>query len=228
MEEFIHASREAASVAAAEQIVSALLRRLDAQEKASLVVSGGSTPVGCFTELAQTNIRWSDVRVVMSDERWVSTDSDDSNERLVREHLLRGAAANATLLGMYREGISIEERCEMFAEEIKVLPFPFACTLLGMGADGHFASLFPDADNLAAGLDSESMTLCIPVRTAASPFERISLTLAALSRSDVIVLLLFGDDKWQTFEAAKSSPRSSPVSRLLTQKRAPVNVHWAP
>ena len=97
-----------------------------------------------------------------------------------------------------------------------------------MGADGHFASLFPDARNLATGLDLESEKLCLPVKTQASPHMRISLTLAALSRSDSIVLLFFGEDKRAVYEAAQISHDQYPVSRLLLQKRAPVHTFWAP
>ncbi len=61
---------------------------------------------------------------------------------------------------------------------------PFACSLIGIGADGHFASLFPDADQLAQGLDVESGRLYVPITTAASPYRRISMTLAGISRSD--------------------------------------------
>ena len=100
--------------------------------------------------------------------------------------------------------------------------------MLGMGADGHFASLFPDADNLATGLDVDAPVACIPVRTEASPYDRISLTLSALSRSDEVVLLFFGDDKREVYERAKDVGNGYPVSRLLVQKRAPVHVYWAP
>jgi 6-phosphogluconolactonase len=97
-----------------------------------------------------------------------------------------------------------------------------------MGEDGHFASLFPDAENLEQGLDTDGIQLCLPVNTAASPHPRISLTLAALSRSDAIVLLFFGAAKREVYEQAKADSNGYPVSRLLLQKRAPVHVYWAP
>ncbi len=97
-----------------------------------------------------------------------------------------------------------------------------------MGEDGHFASLFPDAANLEEGLDVDSSELCIPVHTAASPHPRVSLTLSALSRSDEILLLLFGDRKREVYEAAKQTANGYPVFHLLRQKRAPVYVYWAP
>ena len=221
-------TREEASVAVAERIVEALARRLDGQGEASVVVSGGSSPAGVFRELAKKPLPWSRVCVIPSDERWVAPDHEDSNEKLVRDTLLTGEAQGARLLPLYREGVTLEERCGELNEELLLAPFPFACALLGMGEDGHFASLFPDADNLEEGLDVDSRKLCLPVHTAASPYPRLSLTLSALSRGDEIFLLIFGERKREVYEAAKRDANGYPVSHLLRQKRAPVNVYWAP
>jgi 6-phosphogluconolactonase len=226
--EHIFETREQASIAAAQRIAEALARRLEGQGEASLVVSGGTSPAGVFAELAKTALSWSGVHVILSDERWVPPDHEDSNEKLVRETLLAGEATSATLLPVFRQGATIEERCSEINEELLLAPFPFACALLGMGEDGHFASLFPDAENLQEGLDVDSRQLCIPVQTTASPHPRVSLTLSALSRSDEIVLLIFGDAKRDVYEAARTSTNGSPVSHLLRQKRAPVHVCWAP
>ena len=155
-------------------------------------------------------------------------DHEDSNERLVRETLLKGRAATAALLPMFRPGSDIVERSAEINAELRQLPFPFACALLGMGEDGHFASLFPDAENLEAALDPDNLNLCLPIETAASPHPRLSLTLSALSRSDEIILLIFGERKRAVLEAAMSPDSDLPVHRLLLQKRAPVNVFWAP
>ncbi len=226
--EFKFDSREAASVAAVDRAVAALERRLDGQGEASVVVSGGSTPVDFLRGLATRPLDWEHVHVLPSDERWVGTDHDDSNESMIRRTLLNGPAADAKLHGLYSADMTVDERCEDVGKSFKTLPFPFAFVLLGMGADGHFASLFPDAENLAAGLDPENTSLCIAVRTAASPHARISLTLSALARSDEIVLMIFGEEKWRTLEKAKADGESLPVSRLLRQKRAPVSIFWAP
>ena len=221
-------TREQASAAAAERIQAALSRRLELQQTASLIVSGGTTPSRCFELLAETPLDWERVHVLLSDERWVPPNDDASNERLVRETLLQGQAADATLWPLYAEGTDIAEHCVVLDGTIKTLPIPFACCLLGMGEDGHFASLFPDAANLGQGLDHEGPEMCLPVTTAASPHPRISLTLTALSRSDEIVLLMFGDKKREVYEQAKTSGNTYPVAQLIKQKRAPVSVIWAP
>ena len=226
--ENIFDNREEAALAAADRIGEALQRRLEAQGEASVVVSGGTSPAGVFAELASKALAWADVHVILSDERWVPADHEDSNEKLVRDTLLTGEAQGATLLPVYKSGVAIEERCEELNDELRLAPFPFSCALLGMGEDGHFASLFPDAENLAKGLDVDSNELCIPVRTAASPYPRVSLTLSALSRSDEILLLMFGDAKREIYEAARQQANGYPVSHLIRQKRAPVHVYWAP
>ena len=221
-------TREEASIAAANHVRTALERRLGLQPEASLVVSGRTSSVECLQALAKTPLDWQRVHVLLSDERWVPAGSDESNEMLVRKNLLQECAAEARLHPVHSEPFNIDERCELLEETVLTLPFPFACTLLGMGEDGHFASLFADADNLQKGLDVDSAHLCLPIVTAASPLARITLTLAALSRSDSVAVLFFGDAKRDVYERAKQDANGFPISRLLLQKRAPVHVFWAP
>lgn len=227
MEHFFETRTEAA-VAAADRIVAALARRLESQSRTSLVVTGGSSPAQCYSALAESDLDWPNVEVLLSDERWVSPSDDDSNEKLVRETLLVGRAADARLLPLFAADVSPAERCDKLNETVADLELPFGCSLLGMGEDGHFASLFPDADNLDEGLQVDATTFFIPVTTTASPHPRISLTLSALTRSDEILLLFFGAAKRAVYEHAKDKSSALPVSKLLFQKRAPVHVFWAP
>ena len=213
-------------MAAADRIVELLKKRLDSNGGASVVVSGGTSPRECLAALAQAAIDWQRVQVALSDERWVPPDHEDSNEKLVRETLLTGKAAAAELLPVYAAGVTPEERCEQLQDPLPVLPF--SCSLIGIGTDGHFASLFPDAKQLDLGLDVECGRLYLPVSTAASPHPRISMTLAGISRSDEIALLFFGEEKLAVYEQARESADAYPLSRLLRQKRAPVRLFWAP
>jgi len=167
------------------------------------------------------------VHVLLSDERWVSPSDENSNEKLVRETLLIESAADAQLLPIYSADTSAAERCLELNDLLPAMPLPFACSLLGMGDDGHVASLFPDAENLAAGLDANAADWCIPVATAASPHPRVSLTMRALLNSEQIVLLFFGESKRDIYEQAKSKLATFPVSTLLSQHRTPVHVFWA-
>jgi 6-phosphogluconolactonase len=221
-------NRTAASLAAADMLEASLEHRLTKADAATLIVSGGSTPVDCLRMLATRSIEWNRVNVTLSDERFLPPSHIDSNERMVRETLLTARATHAALLSLYREGVSVEAASRAIDVELRMLPFPFAGILLGMGDDGHFASLFPDADNLGQGLAVDGPALCLPVATAASPHPRISLTLAALTCSDQIVLLIYGHEKRRVFEEALEHPARYPVSRLLWQRRAPLKVLWAP
>lgn len=221
-------TRDQAAVAAADWIAASLGSRLDSDGAASLVVTGGSSPAKCYEVLAASDLRWDKVHVLLSDERWVPQSDPDSNERMVRETLLVDQASDANLLGFYNKNITIDEQCKVFSSSLSELPSPFASTLLGMGADGHIASLFADSPQFADGVDADSEQLCMAVTTAASPHPRISLTLAALLQSDEIVLLFFGDDKREVYRQAKLDPEAYPVSRLLHQDRVPVHAFWAP
>lgn len=219
-------SRQEAATAASARIVELLKTRLEHQPRASLVVSGGTTPVDCYAQLARAELDWDRVDILLSDERWVPSDHADSNERQAREALLTDKAAAATLVPVYADGVSPQERCDELQDPLPVLPF--SCALVGMGTDGHFASLFPDADNLEFGLDPESGRLYVPIDTAASDYPRVSMSLAGISRSDEVALLIFGDEKLDIFNKSKEQTNGFPVSRLLRQKRAPVRVFWAP
>ncbi len=222
MEHFFD-TREEASAAAAEYIGTQLTRRLELQDEASLVVSGGTSPMRCFELLSEADIDWPNVHILPSDERWVSAHSEDSNEKLIRDTLLRGKAAEARLHPMHSDLFSLEERCEMFEETVRTLPFPFACSMIGMGEDGHFASIFPDLPDLEGALDPDADESCREVRTAASPHPRTTLSFARLLASDLIVLLAFGEAKRAVLEA----PDGLPVAALLAQTRTPVRVLWA-
>ena len=220
--------RTAASQAAGAHIVAALEQRLAAASDAALVVSGGTTPAATFRYLARQALDWRSVVVVPSDERWVPAEHDDSNEKLVRETFLTDQAANARFMPLYADGVSADEHVDALNRKLKALPSPFACSLLGMGTDGHFASLFPDADALASGLDPDFGSCCLAVRTAASPHPRMSLSLSALLDSDSIALLIFGAEKLDVLERARADASAFPVSGLLHQTQTPVEVFWAP
>ena len=220
--------RRSASIAAADIIEAAVQRRLSAADEATLVVSGGTTPDLTFGALAGRDLHWSRIHIVPSDERWVPPDHEDSNERLVRSKLMVNGAADAMFQPLFIPDCDPEAGARELDRVVHKLPFPFACALLGMGEDGHFASLFPGVCGLENGLNTDGANLVVPIRTGASPHPRISLTLAALSRSDEIVLLMFGSVKRAVVEQAVVSVDGLPVAHLLRQKRAPVHILWAP
>jgi 6-phosphogluconolactonase len=221
-------TRADAAIAAGKRITNALHRRLETDESAAIVVSGGSTPAPVYSYMAHKELDWHRVHVLLSDERWVAADHPDSNENMLRTALERSRAAYAQIVPFVDLTKSIDKRCSELNEEIGSLPLPFTSVLLGMGDDGHFASLFPDASELPQALDLQSPDSFVPVATASSPYPRISMTLAALLRSDEILLLISGAEKRDVLERAAAPGSELPVSHLLRQLRVPVDVFWAP
>jgi 6-phosphogluconolactonase len=221
-------TRAEAAIAAGKRIINALHRRLDTDELAAIVVSGGTTPAPVFSYMAHKELDWHRVHVLLSDERWVSADHPDSNEKMLRTALERSRASYAQILAYADLSKTPDERCTELDAEIRALPSPFTSVLLGMGVDGHFASLFPDADNLQSELDLQSSRAFVPVKTAGSPHPRISMTLAALLRCDEILLLISGNEKRAVLERAAEPESNLPIAHLLRQSRVPVDVFWAP
>jgi len=220
-------NRQAASRAAAECLAELLGKDLEHRDSASLVVSGGTTPETCFDLLSAAALDWARVTIVPSDERWVPAADPSSNEGLIRSRLLRGKAGAAWLLPLYRPGLEAAAAPAAVERDLRALVQPFSAVLLGMGADGHFASLFPDYAGLARALDPAADERCTLVRTAGSPLLRISLTLSALLQTSLIALLFFGADKRAVFDQALAGTGAYPVQSLLTQSAVPVTVFWA-
>lgn len=221
-------TRAEAAIAAGKRIISALHRRLETDRDAAIVVSGGSTPAPVYSYMAHKELDWHRVHVLLSDERWVAADHPDSNENMLRTAMERSRASYAQIAAYADLTKTVDERCSELDEEIGSLPLPFTSVLLGMGDDGHFASLFPDANDLQQALDLQSPHSFVPVETASSPYPRLSMTLTALLRSDEILLLISGADKRAVLERAAEPGSDLPISHLLRQQRVPVDVFWAP
>lgn len=216
--------------ALAGQVADLLRDGIRERGEASLVVSGGSTPVPFFAALSALALDWKQVAVTLADERWVDPTDADSNERLVRQHLLQNQAAAARFVGLKNEALSAiqgEKECE---DRLALLPRPFDVLILGMGNDGHTASLFPQATRLSEALNMDSGMLCLAITPPAAPHERMSLTLPALLQSRQIILHLVGPGKRAVYERALADGpvAEMPIRAVLGQTAAPVTVFWAP
>ena len=126
--------------AGAVTLAAELRRELEQRPRARLLLSGGKTPAPVYQALSRAPLDWSRIDVALVDERWLQPDDPDSNSRLVRETLLRDKAAEARFETLTRTGRSIEE--SVAAANLHANQVPDA-VVLGMGDDGHTASLFP-------------------------------------------------------------------------------------
>jgi 6-phosphogluconolactonase len=210
-----------------EALAGHLARRLvsdiSRQDHASLAVSGGSTPTGLFRRLSDCAVDWAKVWLTLVDERCVATDSPDSNERLVREHLLQNRAACARFISMAGAG---NKSLSILGREIAAIPRPFSAVVLGMGADGHTASWFPQAANLGTLLDPANPEDVARTDPVTAPHQRLTLTLAAVLDSREIIIHITGEAKRAVLESARAN--HYPVAAVLEQRSSPVTIWWAP
>lgn len=220
--------RASADQALLQELTQRLRHALAERERICIAVSGGTTPGPLFRLLADAELDWDRVSVTLVDERWVDPDDAASNERLVRETLLNGRAAAATFTPLKIPVATPDAALDLVEQRLHTLPLPFAAVLLGMGADGHTASWFPDAPELDATLASER--LCAATTPAAAPHRRITLTPAALVRADWLALQIAGPDKWATLQRAlQPGPVAElPVRVVLRRTQPPLSVFWAP
>jgi len=214
----------------AQQIAEGLRAAIAARGVASLIVSGGRSPVRLFECLRSQPLDWSRVCVALADERWVDPSDPGSNERLVREFLLKDAAAAARFSGLKNPAPTPELGAAAAWDTFARVPRPFDAVVLGMGDDGHTASLFPGSPALQAALDPSAEAGCVGMRAPAPPHMRLSLNLTALLDSRRIVILITGESKWRTYaEACSAGPAEEmPVRKVLRQKKIPVDVIWSP
>ncbi|QIB65417.1 6-phosphogluconolactonase [Kineobactrum salinum] len=219
-------SREELDRTLASTLAASLRSTLEQQSRGSLALSGGSTPRGMLRQLAGMALAWARVDLSLVDERWVEPRDPDSNERLLRENLLQGPAASARFTGLKSPGDDIGHAAELASRRLAALQQPFTAVVLGMGADGHTASWFPQAANLAALLDRQGQARFAATEPVTAPHRRLTLTLAAVLNSHHIHLQLTGADKRAVLESAV--PDSRPVASILTQTRTPVTIWWAP
>jgi 6-phosphogluconolactonase len=180
--------------------------------------------------LRAEDLDWSAVCVALADERWVDPSDPASNEKLVRDVLLQGPAAAARFQGLKNGAPTPDMGAVSAWETFARVPRPFDATVLGMGDDGHTASLFPGSPNLPNALDPAAAAGCVGMRAPAAPRPRLSLNLSALLDSRRIVVLITGDAKWRTYLAAcaPGPEQEMPVRAVLRQTRAPVEVMWSP
>lgn len=225
-----YADMETLSRELAADIAESLTAAIDARGLASLVVSGGRSPVRLFEILRTQPLVWDRVRIALADERWVSPDDPASNERLVRDVLLKDHAASARFLGLKNGAPTPDLGAVSAWETFARVPRPFDAVILGMGDDGHTASLFPGSPNLPRALNPAAAAGCVGMWAPVPPQARLSLNLSALLDSRRIVVLITGESKWRTFAVAcaPGPVEDMPIRAVLRQTRTPVDVVWSP
>jgi 6-phosphogluconolactonase len=223
------ASPEELAEALAEHVAKQLAGALEARGKASLAVSGGKTPVRFFQALSMQPLDWHNIGVTLVDERLVPETDQRSNARLVQENLLVGNAAAARFLPLYSAAATPEQaaRNAQSALSVSAFPFPLDVVILGMGADGHSASFFPDAPNLGELIENKLGGWVLPVQSKSAGEPRLTLSLQLLCAARFLALHIEGEEKKRVLqEALEEGDR--PVSAFFDRAESGVQIYWAP
>ena len=197
---------------------------------ASLALAGGSTPFPLYRRFAEQELDWSCVTLVPGDERWVAPDDKASNLRAIRAAF---AGVSPRFGSLVPDQPGAEPSLDVARATLAETPQPFDVCVLGMGSDGHFASLFPGAPELRTALApacDEPLVFVTPdPMPEDAPYSRVSLTLSAIMASRYPVLVLRGERKREVLDAARGAdPQRNPVAALLAQIDAPLDIHWSP
>ena len=192
-----------------KSIAKTLNESIELSGKASLVVCGGNSPLPIYQKLSLADLDWNKVSIYLGDDRLLLSDHIDSNENLLRKNLLINNAKSAKFHPLVQPRI-----------DIKNIILPFDIVLLGLGLDGHFASLFPEQVKLSSAfsIDAEPNFVCSDIPLGSPSYKRISMNLALLLNTKRCILLVTNSDKRLVVEKA-STNNKMPLYFLINQDK---------
>ncbi|WOC15530.1 6-phosphogluconolactonase [Pseudochrobactrum sp. MP213Fo] len=214
----------------AETIADQLNKAIAAKGHASLVVSGGTTPLQLFEVLSMQDIAWKQVTITLVDERFVAPDNERSNEKLVRDHLMKNKAEQAGFISLYGPAQNASVAAVTAANRIDAIQKPFDVVVLGMGNDGHTASFFRGGNRLDQAIDPETRAIVLPMVAEGAGEPRLTLTLPLLTSANLLILHIEGQKKLSVLEEALSDDDAMqmPVRAIFAHAKQPVQLYWAP
>jgi 6-phosphogluconolactonase len=203
---------------------------LDARGSCLLALPGGRTPQPIFAKLAEANLPWKKVTIIPTDDRLVPMQDERSNVRAIAQAFLKAGARVVPIATEIPDhklaGNSADAR-------LQDLPWPPDLCWLGMGEDGHVASIFAGPD-LADALDAPKARRAVGVMPdpmpADAPVARVTLSRAAILSARTILITITGQKKRKLLEQAIADGQSSklPIGCVLAEAEQPIDIHWAP
>ncbi|PAJ75652.1 6-phosphogluconolactonase [Pseudoalteromonas sp. NBT06-2] len=226
-------SKDELTAALAQDIELRLIEGIKNDNRAVICVSGGSSPKPAYQYLSTLPLAWDKVDVVMVDERWVEPSHEKSNETFIKQTLLQNQAKKANFLPMKNDYDTALEGLAECEQSFQSLKQPFDITILGMGPDGHTASLFPHAQGLDNALFTSDLVCAIEAiksEVTGDITQRLSLSLHGIKQSKVVKLLISGEEKLAVYKQAKLGGKveDMPLRAILNQTDVEVQVYWAP
>ena len=210
----------------ARNVATQISEAIHSNGRAILAVAGGTTPALFFDHLSRADLDWSKVVITTTDERFVSRNSPRSNARLVSETLLINHAASAEFVALCDGESTSKAAAQDAASKIEGL-LPLDVCVLGMGADMHIASLFPDTPGLEEAISSVCPDLVLPMKPPTADEERLTLTLPVLMGAKNLHILIVGSDKLEALNQSETIDTviKAPVKSILSHKA--LAIHYA-
>ncbi len=209
-------SRGSLCSALATDVANALQHHVRTKGSACLAVSGGTTPKLFFETLSRFDIPWSKITITLVDERLVPETNQRSNARLVRENLLQNSAAGAAFIPLF------ENPGAKNAPTLDVV-------VLGMGNDGHTASLFPGGDHLGEAVNPKTKERLMKISAPAAGEPRLTFTLPALLDASLLCLHIEGQEKRDVLnKALTEGPVEAMPIRAVLRSKKPLTLYWCP
>ena len=191
-----------------ELITKNLSSSINKYQNASIAVPGGTSPIKIFNELSKQKLDWSKVQITLVDDRLVDPYNDHSNQKLINHYLLKNEAKKSKFIPL-NKNLNKDDNFK----------FPLDICLLGIGNDGHFASLFPNMINNTNMLDPNSKSSIDEVKANGNPFvPRISMNLPLILSSNLIILLIKGKLKQEVLREAYNN-KNIPLYYLLKYRK---------
>lgn len=216
----------------ARLVAGQLQAAIDHKGRACLAVPGGTTPAPFLQALAACTVDWAKVTMTLTDERQVPADHERSNAKLLRDNFLE-RVSGVGFLGLYGTPDTVTKSpLSPLLQKGEQGRFNLDTCILGMGTDGHFASLFPAVKHLEHGLDPDNPDVLMEITADNIPEPRISLTLQAILTAPAIHLLITGEEKQQVLTQAKQNADRAaqlvyPVEALIRHAGPRLSVHYA-
>lgn len=233
MKIFKFQTQEAMVAALVEKNITSIKRAIELRDHANWAVSGGSTPLPLFEVMSMADLPWSKVSIALVDERWVPIDHERSNTAFVKSHLLKGNARDAAFVPIRDDANAGNCSADFANEQYGKLALPFDRILLGMGGDGHTASLFPEAEGLEEAMAADSDVICATITANKSEItgdelDRVTLTATEICRATTIDLMITGDEKMRIFKQATIAESNYPIGRLMRMAPEKFEIYWSP